>query len=122
MKRIKGKATKPERELARALWAKGVRYRKNYSKLPGKPDIAITKSKVAIFIDGEFWHGYRWEEKKQRIKANREYWIQKIERNIRRDQENTKILEENGWVVIRIWEQDIRKRLEECIEKVLSSL
>ena len=72
--------SKVEDVLAHALWAKGIRYRRNYKALPGKPDIAITKYKIAIFVDGEFWHGFNWKEKKKRIKRNREYWIPKIER------------------------------------------
>ena len=65
MKKIHSTDTKAEIALRKALWANGIRYRKNYAKLPGKPDIAIVKNKIAIFVDGEFWHGYNWEEKKR---------------------------------------------------------
>ena len=67
MKKIKSKDTEPEVRLAKELWKRGIRYRKNYSLLPGKPDIAITKYKIAVFVDGEFWHGYNWEEKKEKL-------------------------------------------------------
>src|SRR5688572_21355404 len=82
MSRIRGKETDPEVRLRKALWAIGIRYRKNVAKLPGKPDIVINKSKLVIFIDGEFWHGFNWSIKKKKIKANRKYWIAKIERNM----------------------------------------
>jgi len=119
MKKIKGKATKAEVELSKALWAKGIRYRKNYNKLPGKPDIAITKYKLAVFIDGEFWHGCCWQEKKEKIVANRDYWIPKIEKNIQRDRLNNQKLEDMGWTVIRFWERDVIKNLDECVTKVM---
>ena len=79
MSHVKLKKGYEEVVLAKALWHKGYRYRLNYKGLPGSPDIAIIKYKVAIFVDGEFWHGYKWDEKKDKIKRNREYWIQKIE-------------------------------------------
>ena len=75
------KGGKAETTLAKALWHEGYRYRRNYKKLPGSPDIAITKYKVAIFVDGEFWHGQDWENRKAKLKSNREYWIEKIEEN-----------------------------------------
>ena len=83
-----------ETALAKILWNKGIRYRKNYKALPGSPDIAITKYKVAVFVDGEFWHGEDWENRKKKLKRNREYWIEKIEENISRDKRNDMILME----------------------------
>ena len=85
MSKVHLKGGRAEQLLAKSLWHQGIRYRKNYKALPGSPDIAITKSKIAIFVDGEFWHGKNWEDKKKRLKRNRDYWIQKIEENIRRD-------------------------------------
>lgn len=120
MSDIRGKNTQPELILRKALWEKGIRYRLNVKKLPGKPDIVIGKAKLAIFIDGEFWHGYNWEEKKLRIKANRDYWIPKIENNMARDLRNTADLEALGYKVLRFWEHEIRKNLEECISKTMS--
>lgn len=122
MSKIRGKDTKPEIALRKALWAKGIRYRKNYKKLEGNPDIYISKAKLAIFIDGEFWHGHNWMEKKQKIKSNREYWIPKIERNMARDANNNLKLEYAGITVMRFWEHEIKKDVEGCVEKVIGKL
>lgn len=111
-----------ERELAKSLWGAGVRYRKNYKRLPGSPDIAITKYKVAVFVDGEFWHGENWEERKTKLKSNREYWIEKIEENIARDKRNDRLLEEMGWVPIHFWEKDVKKHLGSCLNKVIDAI
>lgn len=118
MSDIRSKDTQPEILLRKALWDKGIRYRLNVKKLPGKPDIVIGKAKLAIFIDGEFWHGYKWEEKKTRIKANRDYWIPKIENNMARDLRNTADLETLGYKVFRFWEQQVKKDLEGCVKKI----
>lgn len=115
MSRIRSENTKAEVKLRKALWAKGYRYRKNVRSLPGSPDIAIKKYKIAVFIDGEFWHGYNWEEKRAAIKSNRSYWIPKIERNMERDRENTQKLQENGWLVLRFWEQRLKKEFNTCL-------
>ena len=122
MSRIKSKNTKIEESLQKALWHLGIRYRKNYKKLPGVPDIAITKHQIAIFCDGEFWHGKDWETKKPKIQSNREYWIPKIERNMARDNEANKSLAEMGWTVLRFWGTDIHKNLDECIEKIKNAI
>jgi len=82
MSKVKLKRGTAETMLAKALWHKGYRYRLNYKKLPGSPDIVLTSKKIAIFVDGEFWHGYDWENRKQKLKSNRDYWIEKIEENI----------------------------------------
>lgn len=119
MRKIKGTNTSQEVALRKALWKLGIRYRLNVSKLPGKPDIVIRKSRLVIFVDGEFWHGYEWSKKKQRIKANREYWIRKIERTIERDRENVEKLNGQGFVVFRFWEQEIKKDLESCVRKIV---
>lgn len=120
MSRIKGENTESEQKLRKVLWGLGIRYRKNDPKLPGKPDIVIPRAKMVIFIDGEFWHGYNWEEKKTKIKSNREFWIPKIERNIYRDKVNNKILAESGWIVLRFWDQQIKKEFGVCLRKILS--
>lgn len=120
MSRIRGKDTSIERVLRRALWAKGYRYRKNYKKIPGSPDIAITKYKIAIFCDGEFFHGKDWEVLKPRLEQGRnpDYWIPKIQRNIDRDREKDQQLLFAGWTVIRFWGKDIIKRTDECVRVV----
>ena len=120
MKNIRSKDTKIEVILRKALWNKGYRYRKNYKNLPGSPDIVLTKHKIAIFCDGEFFHGKEWEVLKPRLKKsnNSEFWIEKISRNIERDDEITKKLLFEGWTVIRFWGQDIKKRTDECIKVI----
>lgn len=120
MSRIKSRDTSIEVSLRKALWNKGYRYRKNYSALPGKPDIAITKYKIAIFCDSEFFHGKDWEILKPRLQRgdNAEYWIPKIERNRERDDEINKKLLFLGWTVIRFWGRDIMKKPDECVKVV----
>ena len=122
MRRIRSTDTKPELMLRQALWALGYRYRKDVKSLPGKPDIAIKKYKVAVFVDGEFWHGYNWAEKKPRIQSNREYWIPKIERNMQRDRQNTETLQDRGWTVFRFWEHKLKKEFHTCLEAVVDEL
>lgn len=118
MSRIKSKDTKIEIMLRKALWNKGFRYRKNYSKLPGKPDIAITKYNIAIFCDSEFFHGKNWEESlhAQILKGkNAEFWEKKISRNMARDLETDMKLRGLGWRVLRFWGNEIRKHTDQCI-------
>ena len=122
MSNVKLKGGKAETILAKSLWNSGIRYRKNYKKLPGSPDIAITKYKIAIFVDGEFWHGFDWENRKKKLKKNKEYWIEKIEENIARDTRNNELLIKDNWTVIHFWEKEVLKNLEECISKVHSSI
>jgi DNA mismatch endonuclease (patch repair protein) len=118
MSRIRSKNTSIELSLRRALWASGIRYRKNYRKLPGTPDIAITKHGIAVFCDGDFWHGRDWATVKRKLKSNREYWVEKIERNIRRDRETNNRLCSMGWTVVRFWGSDIRRDLPGCVEDI----
>lgn len=120
MQSIKGKDTKIEIKLRKALWNKGYRYRKNYKELPGSPDIAFTKYKIAIFCDGEFFHGKDWEVLKPRLEKsnNSEFWISKISRNRERDDEVNKRLLFEGWTVIRFWGNDIKKNVEECVKVI----
>ena len=106
--------------LRKALWDKGYRYRKNYKKLPGSPDIVLTKYKIAIFCDGEFFHGKDWDTLKLKLEKsnNSEYWIKKISRNIEHDDEINKKLDFEGWTVIRFWGKDIKKHTDECVKVV----
>ena len=122
MGKIRAKNTKPELAFRKALWATGYRYRIDYKKLIGKPDILLKKYKTAIFIDGEFWHGHNWNERKHKIKTNREFWIPKIERNMQRDREVNHGLESLGYTVFRFWEGEIKKDLPRCLSTVLSHL
>ena len=122
MSRIRAKNSKPEMIFRRALWAKDVRYRVNNKQLPGRPDISIEKYKLAIFIDGEYWHGYNWEIRKPKIKTNRDFWIPKIERNIQRDRQVNKELSDLGYTVFRFWEHEIKENLDRCINDVMEFL
>ncbi|MGO3183994.1 MAG: very short patch repair endonuclease [Aequorivita sp.] len=119
MSKIRGKNTKAELLLRRALWKKGVRYRVDSKKLPGKPDVSIQKYKLAIFIDGELWHGYNWQERKDNIKSNRGFWIPKIERNMQRDREVNRQLQEMNYTVFRFWTKEINTNLDKCINDIL---
>lgn len=119
MGKICGKNTKPELLFRKALWKKGIRYRVDSKKLPGKPDISIIKYKLAIFIDGEFWHGYNWTERKETLKSNKGFWVPKIERNMQRDREVNHQLEEMGFTVFRFWTNEIKHNLDKCINDIL---
>ena len=118
MQRIRSKDTEIERILRHALWKKGYKYRKHYKKIPGKPDIVLTKYQIAIFCDGEFFHGKDWEIQKARIAKsnNSSYWIKKIENNINRDEDVNKKLKAMGWVVLRFWGKDIKDNVAKCIQ------
>ena len=120
MQHIHSKDTSIEVTLRKALWHKGYRYRKNYKKLPGSPDIVLTKQRIVIFCDSEFFHGKDWEVKKPKLlnSKNSEYWINKIERNIQRDLENDQKLLAMGWTIIHFWGQEILKNTCECIEVI----
>lgn len=120
MSKIRNKDTSIEITLRKAIWEKGYRYKKNYKKLPGRPDIVLTNYKIAIFCDSEFFHGKDWEVLKPRLQRgkNPDYWIPKIERNMERDREKDKELNFLGWTVIHFWGQDILKDTDECISVI----
>ena len=120
MSSIKGKDTSIEVTLRKALWNKGYRYRKNCKILPGRPDIALTKYKIAIFCDSEFFHGKDWEILRPKLQQgkNPDYWIPKIERNMERDGEKDKELLFQGWTVIHFWGKDILKNTDGCIKVI----
>lgn len=118
MSKVKLKRNKYETLLAKILWHKGFRYRLNYKKLPGSPDIVLTKYNIAIFVDGEFWHGKDFENKKQNLKNNKSFWIEKIEENIQRDTKNDILLRQMGWMPLHFWESDIKDNLDYCIETI----
>lgn len=119
MQAVKSKNTKLEILFGKMLWNTGVRYRKNDKDIVGKPDFTIRTAKIAIFCDGEFWHGRDWMLHKEDHKSHQEFWISKIERNIRRDRDVNNYLQTNGWTVLRFWETDIKKHPEKCINEVL---
>lgn len=125
MKQVKNKDSKIEILLRRELWSRGLRYRKNTNKVFGHPDIAFTSKKIAVFCDSEFWHGYDWDNKKEEIKSNRDFWIAKIERNMQRDEEVNIRLKSDGWTVIRFWGNEIKKDTAKCadiIEKAVKGI
>lgn len=118
MKALSHKKSKVETILAKALWHKGYRYRLNYKKLPGTPDIALTKYRIAIFVDGEFWHGKDFDKNKERLKNNKAYWIEKIEENIQRDIRNDQLLRQMEWIPIHFWSEDVNKYLDYCLDEI----
>lgn len=122
MKAIKSTDSQIELVLRKALWKRGLRYRKNVKSIFGKPDIAFIGKRVAVFCDSEFWHGFQWETKKNEIHTRQAFWIDKIEKNMKRDKEVNTKLKEQGWVVLRFWGKEILKETERCcdiIEKAL---
>ena len=116
----KGKGTKLELLFGKLLWNAGIRYRKNDKTVFGKPDFVIRKMRIAIFCDGEFWHGRNWEERKNDHKSNCDFWYSKIERNIRRDKEVNEQLKAQGWTVFRFWETEINKESDKCLNRILN--
>lgn len=114
--------TKPERVLAKELWSRGYRYRKNVRGVPGTPDICFKGQKVAVFVDGDFWHGRDWDRAKQRIKSNQAFWHAKIERNMARDSRTNQRLAAQGWRVLRFWSSEVMKHLSECADRVEAAL
>jgi len=114
MRAIRSTNTKSEVALAKALWARGFRYRKNVKGVLGRPDLTIKRHRLAIFVDGEFFHGKDWEISKFIIKSRREFWWKKMEGNMERDRIVNQNLKEQGWNVLRFWSNDIRDNLDVC--------
>jgi len=122
MQAVKNKDSEIEMILRRALFKKGYRYRKNYNKVYGKPDIVFTKEKVVVFCDSEFWHGYDWENRKLDFKSRQDFWIPKIERNMERDNEVNRQLEAEGYVVLRFWGRQIKSDLAGVVGEIEQAL
>lgn len=118
MSNVKLKRGTVEGVIAKELYKRGYRYRLDYKRLPGSPDIAILKYRIAVFIDGEFWHGYDWANKKQKLNRNREYWIEKIEENIARDKKVDLELKELGWTPIHFWTKEASKDIDACVNRI----
>lgn len=118
MSMIKSHDTKAEVLLRKELWQRGLRYRKNCANIYGKPDIVFLRKQIAIFVDGEFWHGYNFNEIKRRIKSNKSFWIEKIQRNIEHDFEINQFLIDQGWAVLRFWDFEIKNNLKLCADKI----
>ena len=118
MAKVRLKGGKAETLLAKALWQRGYRYRRNDRRLPGSPDIAVLRHRIAVFVDGGFWHGKDWQERKPRLKRNRDYWIENIEENIARDLRNDRLLRQAGWTPVHLWEDDVLRDLSGCVAEV----
>ena len=118
MQQVKCKDSEIELLLRKALWQKGLHYRKNVQSVFGHPDIAFIGKKVAVFCDSEFWHGYDWERRKEDFKVRQDFWIPKIERNMERDKEVTEKLETEGWIVLRFWGKEIKTKAAGCADKI----
>jgi len=123
MSSVKSKNTRPEIALRKAIWRKGLRYRVNFSKLPGKPDIVFTKAKIAVFCDGDYWHGHNWairglKNLEEELSGYTEFWARKIRSNINRDKNVNELLERDGWIILRFWESDINHNVSYCADQV----
>lgn len=122
MSRIRGTGTKPEEMVRKYLFSKGLRYRKNVTKLPGKPDIVLPKYKTAVFVNGCFWHmhdcgRFVWPQ------SNNDYWVKKISGNVARDKVNVTRLEEAGWNVIIVWECELKKdKRDDTLSKLFAQI
>jgi DNA mismatch endonuclease (patch repair protein) len=120
MSEIKGENTKIEKAIFRELRKKGIYFKKHYNRLLGKPDIALPRKKKAIFIDGDFWHGYQFIKLKKRLP--KKYWSEKIEKNVKRDRKNRAQLKKEGWFVLRVWGHEIEKDIEKTVNKIIAFL
>ena len=123
MSAVKSSNTKPELLLRKAVWQSGLRYRVNVKSVYGKPDIVFTRAKIAVFCDGDFWHGHNWvirglSSLDEELERYSDYWRKKIIRNIERDKEVNDFLEKSGWCVIRLWESEIEKDVSSCVERI----
>ena len=118
MQAVKSKDSRIEVLLRQELWKRGLKYRKNVKTVYGHPDIAFIGKKVAVFCDSEFWHGYDWDNRKNDIKSNKEFWISKIERNMARDEEVNDYLISHGWTVLRFWGKQIQKEAAKCADLI----
>ena len=118
MAKVRLKGGKAETLLAKALWQRGYRYRRNDRRLPGSPDVAILRHRIAVFVDGSFWHGRDWTARRARLKRNRAYWIEKIEENMARDRRNDRLLLQAGWTPVHFWEEEVLGDLAGCVEEI----
>lgn len=119
MSRIKGKDTGLELRVRSALHRRGLRFRKHVKELPGKPDIVFRKNRVAVFVDGDFWHGYRFPSWEDKIS---DFWKRKISKNRERDAANHRKLRQMGWTVIRLWQHEIEVDFDACIDRILATV
>jgi DNA mismatch endonuclease (patch repair protein) len=119
MSRIKGMNTSPERAVRRCAYMRGLRYRIHVMSLPGRPDMVFLRERLVVFIDGDFWHGWRFPQWCDRL---RPYWKEKIERNRWRDYRNFRKLRSSGWTVLRLWEHEVQSNVEACVDRIVAAL
>jgi DNA mismatch endonuclease (patch repair protein) len=115
MSRIRSKDTTPELTIRRLVHGRGLRFRKHKDGLPGRPDLVFAAAKVVVFVDGDFWHGWRFPAWRDKLG---DYWKEKIARNRRRDRRNCQTLRRAGWLVIRIWEHEVKSDAEACVDRI----
>ena len=122
---IPSKDTRPEIVLGKILWRSGIRYRKHY-KIVGRPDFVIVSKRIAIFVDGDFWHGHNWKLRgfrnlTEELATYKKFWVSKITNNIKRDIKVNNILKKDNWKVIRLWESDLKKNPDKIMRKILKA-
>lgn len=127
MAAVRDRDTEPERMLRRAVFSRGLRYRLHDRRLPGRPDLVFPRARVAVFVDGDFWHGAGWKERgfssmEAQFQRRSEFWVKKIRENVARDERVNARLRELDWTVVRLWESQIRKSLDECVEYVCGAV
>lgn len=120
MSKIRSQNTKAENLVFRELRKRKVYFQKHYRKAIGNPDIALPSKRKAVFIDGDFWHGYQFIKLKQRLP--RKYWLAKIERNVKRDKSYRAKLKNKGWKILRIWEHELLEKPDKAIDKIVAFL
>lgn len=119
MSRIKGKDTGLEVRVRSALHRRGLRFRKHVKELPGRPDIVFSKARVAVFVDGDFWHGYRFPSWEDTVS---DFWKKKINKNRERDAANHRRLRQMEWTVIRLWQHEVEKNFDACIDRIVAAV
>lgn len=127
MAAVRNKDSKAELALRRALHARGVRYRLHAKDVPGRPDIVFRSRRIAVFVDGDYWHGNAWRLRglpslEEMFPTNRDFWVAKIERNMARDREVNQELAARGWTVVRIWESDVLANPDEAAGRVVEAM
>ena len=121
MSRVQSTGSKIELMMERAL--RGIRlHPKKHARMPGRPDFSFPKARVAVFCDSHFWHGYKWEQKQKEIKSNVDFWLAKIQGNIKRDREVNRRLRQAGWTVLRFWQHQILRSPERCAARVKEAI
>ncbi len=120
MQNIRSKGTLPEQIIMRELQRRKIYFARHVDSIIGKPDIVFRRKKVIVFVDSDFWHGH--PKRFIMPKSNLEYWKKKLDRNKKRDKEVNKILEKNGYKVIRVWEHDVKKRFNKAMNRILRAI